>query len=75
MEKLPPSSPDFNPIENVWPFLEDRREATDRGKLEKPADSKVCLGSAVLWVNANHEQDLWSCVESMQRRLQTPIRL
>ena len=75
VEKLPPSSPDFNPIENVWFLLDKRLKETDPGKLEKLADLKVRVGNAVRWLNANGQQGLRNCVESMQRRLQTAIRL
>ena len=58
VEKLPPSGPDFNAIENVWSFLDKRLEATDPGKLEKLADFKARVGNAVRWLNANGERGL-----------------
>ena len=38
LEKLPPASPDFNPIENAWAELEKRLRKTDPGTLEEEKD-------------------------------------
>ena len=53
MEKLPPNSPDFNPVENSWARLDKRLLATDPRTLETEKALKKRVKNAVAWVNGS----------------------
>ena len=66
-EKLPPASPDFNPIENAWALLQKRLRKTDPAKLETEAEFKTRVGNAIKWLQENKK--LENLVGSMPNRL------
>ena len=68
VEKLPPNSPDFNPIENAWAELQKRLGKTDPSKIEKEKDFRVRVNNALNWVNANQAKELENMVKSMPDR-------
>ena len=57
-EKLPPASPDFNPIENTWALLQKRLRKTDPAKLETEAEFKTRVGNAIKWLQENKKLEL-----------------
>jgi len=67
-EKLPPNSPDFNPVENVWSRLQARLAKTDPSKLETEKDFRQRVKNAAEWVNKNEKDELKEMVASMPRR-------
>jgi transposase len=67
VHKLPPASPDFNPIENAWAELQKRLRKTDPGTLETEADFKARVANAVKWLEENEK--LAHMVASMPSRL------
>ena len=75
VEKLPPNSPDFNPIENMWKELNERLTETAPGTLEKFPEFQVRVKSAVSWLNRNKAQMMRNCVSSMPRRLREAVAL
>ena len=67
VEKLPPASPDFNPIENAWAQLALRLRKTDPGTLETEKEFRARVTNAVKWLVDNDK--LGRMVESMPKRL------
>ena len=51
VEKIPPNSPDLNPVENAWALLQERVVATDPGKLEDLPAFKNRVRNALRYVN------------------------
>ena len=75
VEKVPPNSPDLNPIENAWARLDDRMAATDPEELETNQEFKARAENALRWLNRNEAEGPTNMVESMQRRLGAVIKL
>jgi transposase len=75
VEKVPPNSPDLNPIENAWARLDDRMAATDPEELETNQEFKARAENALRWLNRNEAEGLTNMVESTQRRLGAVIKL
>ena len=69
VEKLPPNSPDFNPLENAWARLQARLAKTDPSKLENEKAFRQRVKNALKWVNKNEAADLKKMIASMPRRL------
>jgi len=69
VEKLPPNSPDFNPIENAWARLDERLAKTDPSKLETEKEHKKRVNNAVKWVNRNETEGFKNSISSMPDRL------
>jgi transposase len=76
---LPPNSCDWNPIENVWAFLDKRLNDTAPSKLETPVAFKSRVRNAVKWLNKNHNKDdktsFDNTVSSMPRRLAEGLKI
>ena len=72
-EKLPPYSPDLNPIENVWSLLDARLSATRPGGWEREKEFRARVRNAVSWVNANRSAALAKMVSSMPRRMRAVV--
>jgi hypothetical protein len=72
-EKLPPASPDFNPIENAWALLQKRLRTTDPAALETEAEFRVRVANAAKWLQDRTEKGaaggLQNLVGSMPDRL------
>ena len=77
VERIPPNSPDLNPIENIWSRLDERLEETAPARLESYEDFKSRVGNAVRWLNESTQEKavMVNAVESMPRRLAAVIRL
>ena len=80
--KLPANSPDLNPIENVWAFMNERLEKTDPGTLEDEAAFRQRVENAVRWLNTGvgpqgkpNKQTCERTIESMPRRLRALVDL
>jgi hypothetical protein len=69
VEKLPPASPDFNPVENAWAELAKRLKTTDPGTMETEKAFKARVTNAVRWLNENMAGEMQNMVESMPDRL------
>jgi transposase len=75
VEKVPPNSPDLNPIENAWALLGERMKDTDPEELESVQAFKTRTDNAVRWLNRNKRNELVNMVESTQRGLAAAIKL
>jgi len=75
MMKIPPTSPDLNPIENVWKTLNDRVSETMPPGFESVPHFKKRVRAAVRWVNKNKVEQMKNCVTSMPRRIQALLAL
>ena len=73
--KLPPSSPDLNPIENVWSLLDLRLARTKPPRWESEKAFRVRVRNAVLWLNSSRGDVLKRLISSMPRRLQACVAL
>ena len=71
--KLPPYSPDFNPIENVWAMLNVRMESTRPGGWEREKPFRARVRNAVAWVNAGRGAALKRMISSMPRRIKACV--
>ena len=67
-EKLPPNSPDFNPVENAWARLQARLGKTDPNTLENEKGFRQRVKNALQWVNKNEASALKNMVASMPKR-------
>ena len=73
--KLPPTSPDFNPIENVWAMLNSRLATTKRSAWESEKAFRVRVRNAVLWLNSSRGDVLKGLLTSMPRRAAACVKL
>ena len=73
--KLPPSSPDLNPIENVWAMLNLRLARTKPTRWESEKAFRVRVRNAVLWLNSSRGAVLKGLLTSMPRRAATCVKL
>ena len=71
--KLPPYSPDLNPIENTWALLDRRMAATHPGGWEGEKSFRRRVRNAVCWLNANRSDELGNMVASMPKRMKMCI--
>ena len=71
--KLPPYSPDLNPIENAWAVLNARVEATKTKGWEREKAFRRRVRNAVAWVNSARSGALEKMVSSMPKRVQMCI--
>ena len=72
--KLPPYSPDMNPIENVWAMLNVRLEGTKPGGWETEKAFRARVRNAVAWVNARRDGALTRMISSMPRRVKACVQ-
>ena len=73
--KLPPSSPDLNPIENVWAMLNLRLARTKPTRWESEKAFRVRVRNAVLWLNSSRGAVLKRLISSMPRRVQACVEV
>ena len=73
--KLPPSSPDLNPIENVWAMLNLRLARTKPTRWESEKAFRVRVRNAVLWLNSSRGAVLKRLLASMPRRVQACVEV
>ena len=73
--KLPPTSPDLNPIENVWAMLNSRLATTKRSAWESEKAFRVRVRNAVLWLNSSRGAVLKGLITSMPRRAAACVKL
>ena len=66
-EKLPPASPDFNPIEDAWAEMNKRLRKTNPAALETEEEFKARVKNAAAWLEENNK--LVNMVQSMPKRL------
>ena len=59
VEGYPPSSQDFNAIENAWDIVKKRLDDTLPRTLETRAEFIERYRGAIKWVNRNRKDDLW----------------
>ena len=68
--KLPPYSPDMNPIENAWSVLNARMEATKPKGWEREKAFRRRVRNAVAWMNRTRGSAFKKMVSSMPKRVQ-----
>ena len=73
--KLPPSSPDLNPIENVWAMLNVRLASTKPNAWESEKAFRVRVRNAVLWLNSSRGAVLKRLISSMPRRVEACVEV
>ena len=73
--KLPPSSPDLNPIENVWAMLNSRLASTKPTAWESEKAFRVRVRNAVLWLNSSRGAVLKRLISSMPRRVEACVEV
>ena len=73
--KLPPSSPDLNPIENVWAMLNVRLASTKPTAWESEKAFRVRVRNAVLWLNSSRGAVLKRLISSMPRRVEACVEV
>ena len=73
--KLPPSSPDLNPIENVWAMLNSRLASTKPAAWESEKAFRVRVRNAVLWLNSSRGAVLKRLISSMPRRVEACVEV
>jgi len=71
--KIPPYSPDMNPIENVWAMLNVRLEGTKPGGWEREKAFRARVRNAVAWINARRDGALTRMISSMPRRVKACV--
>ena len=59
VEGFPPSSQDFNAIENAWDIVKKRLDDTLPRNLDTRAEFIERYRGAIKWVNRNRKDDLW----------------
>ena len=74
VERIPPTSPDVNPIGGAWARLDERLRHTDPAKLETAEQFKTRVGNAVRWLNKSEKEEMVDLVDSMPRRLAAVVR-
>ena len=71
--KLPPYSPDMNPIENAWAVLNARMEATKPKGWEREKAFRRRVRNAVAWMNSTRTGAFHRIVSSMPKRVEMCI--